>query len=66
MPRRNNTQPHQRFEFVSACANKRRFASEKLAREAAEHQMLVKPELELAVYKCELCGGWHLTRRQPR
>jgi len=23
--------------------------------------MLIKPNLELITYKCELCGGWHLT-----
>lgn len=28
--------------------------------------MLMKPELELSVYKCELCGGWHLTSLKPR
>lgn len=63
MPRRNKTIPHQPFQFVSACQNKRRFANEREAREAADHQMLLKPDLQLSTYKCELCGGWHLTRQ---
>lgn len=47
----------------SNCDKKRRFTSEREANKAAEYQMLVKPELELFVYKCDLCGGWHLTRQ---
>ena len=63
MPRKNRTQPHQPFRQTSNCQSKRRFASERQAKEAAEHQMLLKPDLELSAYKCELCGGWHLTRQ---
>lgn len=65
MPRRSETPKHQPFRFGSNCESKRRFDTERKAQEAADYQMLMKPELELAVYKCELCGGWHLTRRQP-
>jgi hypothetical protein len=28
--------------------------------------MLLKGEMQLSVYKCELCGGWHLTRQSER
>ena len=63
MPRKNSTPKHVPFRFVSNCQAKRRFTSEKEALSAAEHQMLTQPNLELTVYKCELCGGWHLTRR---
>jgi hypothetical protein len=44
------------------CNSKRRFATKKLAEAAAEYQMLLKPELDLDVYVCGQCGGWHLTR----
>lgn len=64
MPRRNNTQSHQPFRFISSCDTKRRFRTEREAIAAAEYQMLIKPTLELSVYKCEQCGGWHLTRQQ--
>jgi len=63
MPRKNNAVPHTPFLFVSQCQNKRRFKNEKEAIEAAEYQMLIKPTLELSVYKCEFCSGWHLTRQ---
>jgi hypothetical protein len=63
MPRRNQSAPHTPFRFASNCQSKRRFATEREAQETAEHQMLLKPGLQLATYKCELCGGWHLTRR---
>ncbi|MET0979802.1 MAG: hypothetical protein ABWX90_00935 [Candidatus Saccharimonadales bacterium] len=63
MPRRNQTPQHQPFHFASNCQQKRRFSTEREAVAAAEYQMLLKPDMELSVYKCELCGGWHLTRR---
>lgn len=64
MPRKNSTPKHVPFRFASNCQTKRRFTSEKEAVSAAEHQMLVRHDLELTVYKCELCGGWHLTRQE--
>lgn len=63
MPRRNNTPVHKPFLFTPSCSQKRRFLKEREALDAAEHQMLIKPNLELSVYKCEHCGGWHLTRQ---
>ncbi len=63
MPRKNNTLFHARFHFISGCQNKRKFRNEREALEAAEYQMLIKPSLELSVYKCDVCGGWHLTRQ---
>ncbi len=61
MPRQNHTKPHQPFRFASNCQQKRRYGNEREALEVAAYQMLLKPELQLGVYKCELCGGWHLT-----
>lgn len=63
MPRKNRQIPHSPLHFINGCRSKRRFATEREALAAAEYQMLVKMELELAVYKCDLCGGWHLTRQ---
>jgi len=61
MPRKNNTPKHQAFRFASNCDKKRRFGSEKEALQALEYQALLKPDLELSIYKCELCGSWHFT-----
>jgi hypothetical protein len=66
MPRRNNTQIHNPFRFSSGCDQKRRFVREKEALDAAEYQMLIKPTLDLSVYKCEQCGNWHLTRQSRK
>lgn len=63
MPRRHNTPAHTPFQFASNCQSKRRFGTEKQAESAAEHQELIQHNLELSTYRCELCGGWHLTRR---
>lgn len=66
MPRRNNSPQHQPFQFASNCQQKRRFGTEKQARDAADHQMLVRDDIVLSVYRCELCGGWHLTRQSGK
>jgi hypothetical protein len=66
MPRRNKTVPHQAYTFVSHCQKKRRFSSEKEAKEAADIQMTLVSNVELGVYKCELCGGWHLTSKHKK
>jgi hypothetical protein len=63
MPRRNRTPKHEPFHFVSGCQTKRRFLNEKLALAAAEIQELSDMSLELSVYKCDRCDGWHLTRQ---
>lgn len=57
--------PHQKQNYTSGCNGKRRFANEREALAAADYQMLLKPDLELAVYQCQFCGGWHLTRSIP-
>jgi len=66
MPRRNQTAPHTPFKFASNCQQKRRFADEKSAQRTADHQMLVTSNLDLTVYRCELCSGWHLTRQSRK
>jgi hypothetical protein len=66
MPRRNNTPRHNPFQPPASCAHKRRFKTEKLAAEAADTRMLIVPALELSVYQCDMCGGWHLTRQSRK
>jgi hypothetical protein len=61
MPRKNKSIPHQPYQHNNMCEDKRRYISEKDALEVAAYQMLLKPSLELGVYKCPYCGGWHLT-----
>ena len=64
MPRRNRTPKHELFRFVSTCQAKRRFPDEKSALAAAGIQQLSDMSLELFAYKCNECGGWHLTRQK--
>lgn len=66
MPRKNRQIPHAKHNFVTGCQGKRQFRSEKEALAAADYQMLVKPQLELAVYHCDFCSNWHLTRQLTR
>ncbi|MDO4712695.1 MAG: hypothetical protein Q4B05_02200 [Candidatus Saccharibacteria bacterium] len=73
MPRRNY--PHHRSATSrrrplpavpsQICRQKRRFATERIARQHADTQNLLAPPLRLDVYHCAACGGWHLTRRTP-
>ncbi len=62
MPRKNHSTPHQYYQPPRHEAGKRRFATKHQAEQAATEQMLLKPELELFVYK-GLDGGWYLTRQ---
>ncbi len=65
MPRRNKNIKHTPFRPANREAGKTRYASKREAEQAAEYQMLLKPELELFVYKSDTDGGWYLTRKQP-
>lgn len=64
MPRRNKNIKHTPFAHINREEAKTRFATKRQAEEAAEYQMLLKPNLQLYVYKSELDGGWYLTRQQ--
>lgn len=48
-----------------ACASKRQFATEAEARAAALWDRTQFGE-RLTCYRCEECGGWHLTRDRGR
>lgn len=62
MPRRNRTQKHVTYNDKNTCQSKRRFTTELLAAKAASLQELQNQGV-FSVYKCERCGGWHLTRK---
>lgn len=61
MPRRNNNQQIKRIQFSNACEQKRRYNTQNIAESAAEDGMLRDMSLELSVYRCDYCSGWHLT-----
>ena len=60
MPRRNNTLKFTPFRAQN-CESKRKYNTENEAKQTAEYQMLITKDLELSVYKCDLCQKWHLT-----
>jgi len=62
MPRRNQQNLHKKITFINNCQPKRKFNNEKEAIKAAEYQMLIDINLDLSVYKCDICNKWHLTR----
>lgn len=66
MPRRNKPIQHKPYIHTMSCQEKRRYRSEDEAKKVAEIQMLRDMNLELSVYKCPECLGWHLTRRKDQ
>lgn len=64
MPRHNKTIRHTRLITIDNCQPKRKFLNETEAKNAAEYQMLITPNLELSVYQCDICHKWHLTRQK--
>lgn len=61
MPRRNN-----QIKYIPpvkpACDHKKQYNTEEEAIRTARHQMIINHSLHLAVYRCDLCQKWHLTR----
>lgn len=47
---------------IRNCESKAWFKSEKEAIEASEMRMLDNMTVNLAVYQCNICRNWHLTR----
>lgn len=48
-----------------SCGSKYRYETEQIALAAATKRVLRGAPM-LRAYHCELCGGWHLTKRQER
>lgn len=61
MPRRNNTPGSIRKPHAQPCAHKRRFRNEQETKNAIDDATLRDPSLQLSIYRCDYCGGWHLT-----
>jgi hypothetical protein len=49
-----------------ACDRKRRYETSVEAKKAAESASRRADAPRIYVYRCEFCGGWHLTHRKPR
>ena len=47
---------------LQACRRKKRFASEREADDAAYRARM--EGRQLGIYRCDWCGGWHLTSRR--
>ncbi len=62
MPRKNRSIKHQPYSANLPSCGKRRFNNANDAQAAAEFQMLQDMNLELAIYQCDSCRHWHLTR----
>jgi hypothetical protein len=46
------------------CGGKRCYAHKHEAEAVKEEQEVITPGLELRVYRCSICGQWHLTRNK--
>ena len=51
--------------IVTACVGKRRYDTEQEALEATQYLRKTQ-DLSLSVYRCTVCGGWHLTKKRGR
>jgi rubrerythrin len=47
------------------CARKRRYDSAREAEATAAHRRAETGQLDLEVYPCTVCGGWHIGHAQP-
>jgi len=48
------------------CERKRRYETRVEAQKAAALARRRKDAPAIYVYRCQFCGGWHLTHRKPR
>ena len=56
---------HKEYAFHLPCEGKNQYKTEAEAQDAAEFHMLEDMTVELAIYKCTICGYWHMTSQQP-
>jgi len=65
MPRKNYKNKLKKLSPVSLnnCQSKVRYDSKDKANKSAEMRNLENLNLNLEVYKCDMCSGWHLTSR---
>ena len=64
--RNKNTHSHMSKRAVyKMCTKKRRYANESKATEAAKHCRAKNAgAVNLRVYYCDVCEGWHITKRE--
>ena len=49
-----------------SCDRKRRYATSSEAQATAEHRRRESGELDLEIYPCRFCHGWHIGHAGPR
>lgn len=47
------------------CEKKRRYATAREAESTAAHRRAESGEMDLDIYPCRFCGGWHIGHTQP-
>ena len=61
-PRDKDVYPEGMWQVVSSCAKKRRYVTYDQARAVVRHREREGGE-PLFIYRCEHCGGWHITHQ---
>lgn len=51
---------------AKSCESKRRYATSSEAESTARHRREESGELDLDIYPCRFCNGWHIGHTQPR
>ena len=54
-----------RRDRARSCERKRRYATAAKAESTAAHRRAESGELDLDIYPCAFCGGWHIGHAQP-
>jgi hypothetical protein len=61
--------PSRRRMRAKSCENKRRYQTSAEAEATAQHRREESGELDLDIYPCRFCDGWHIghtpTKRKP-
>lgn len=50
---------------AKSCDRKRRYATSAEAESTAQHRRAESGELDLEIYPCRFCNGWHIGHAQP-
>lgn len=58
--------PSRRRIRARTCERKRRYETSREAEDVARHRRQESGELDLEIYPCAFCDGWHIGHAQPR
>jgi hypothetical protein len=58
--------PSRRRIRTRTCERKKRYPTAREAEAVCAHRRRESGQLDLEIYPCTFCGGWHIGHAQPR